>query len=118
MVFSTGAMLSYVVNYLEQNKIIASVYSFPFVKPISKPAMLEILKSVKKIITIEEHQAQAGFGSAILEVLNDLAEENRITKIPVVKRIAIPDKFYSVAGTQEYLRKIAGLELSADLFTL
>ncbi len=117
-VFSTGAMLSYVVNYLEQNKIIASVYSFPFVKPISKPAMLEILKSVKKIITIEEHQAQAGFGSAILEVLNDLAEENRITKIPVVKRIAIPDKFYSVAGTQEYLRKIAGLELSADLFTL
>ena len=115
-VFSTGAMLNYVVNFVEQNNIRASIYSFPFVKPLNKDILVKIFKSHKKIITIEEHQAQAGFGSAILEMLNDLIEQNHISQPPLVKRIAIPNKFYSLSGSQDYLRKVAGLELSKDMF--
>ena len=43
--------------------------------------------------------------------MNDLIEEKRLLKSPEIKRIAISDKFYSVAGSQDYLRKLARLEL-------
>jgi transketolase len=117
-VFSTGAMLKYAVDFIEQNKINASVYSFPFIKPLNKPSLAKIIRSSRKIITIEEHQAQGGFGSAILEAINDLIEEKMLLTSPAVKRIAIRDKFYSVAGSQDYLRKLAGLELSMDDFSI
>jgi transketolase len=115
-VFSTGAMLKYVCDYTSENNIKASIYSFPFVKPIIIDELLPILKIYKRIITIEEHQSQAGFGSAILEAINDLIEEKRLPNSPSVKRIAIPDKFYSVAGSQIYLRKLAGLQLKREYF--
>jgi transketolase len=115
-VFSNGAMLKYVVDFIDNNKIGASVYSFPFIKPIDINSLASIILSHKKIITIEEHQAQAGFGSSILESINDLIEQKKIAEWPLVKRIAIPDKFFTVAGSQEYLRKLAGLELKIDDF--
>jgi transketolase len=115
-VFSTGAMLKYVVEFIEQHNIKVSVYSFPFIKPINREALVEILKTHNKIVTIEEHQAQGGFGSAILEVINDLMEEKRISNHPCIKRIAIPNKFYSIAGSQEYMRNLAGLELKITDF--
>lgn len=117
-VFTTSAMLKYVVDFIEQNEIKASIYSFPFVKPLNRDFLAKIFKSHKKIITIEEHQAQGGFGSAILEAMNDLFEEGKLSHLPLVKRIAIPDKFYSVAGSQDYLRKLAGLELRKDMFEI
>lgn len=117
-IFSTGSMLKYVCDFVTKNEINASIYSFPFVKPINKDALLSILKLHTKVITIEEHQAQSGFGSAILETINDLIEEGKLSYSPLIKRKAIPDQFYSVAGSQDYLRKIAGLELKIeDFFT-
>lgn len=118
VIFSTGAMLKYVCDFISENAINASIYSFPFVKPIGKDELLNILKSHKQIITIEEHQAQSGFGSAILEAINDLVEEGRLTNYPSVKRKAIPDKFYSIAGSQEYLRELAGIKLSIEDFQI
>jgi transketolase len=117
-VFSTGSMLSYVVKFIEQNNIRASVFSFPFIKPINREMLIGIFESYKKIITIEEHQSQGGFGSAILEIINDLMDEKKLSKNVSVKRIAIRDIFYSVAGSQEYLRKLAGLELYEHFFNL
>ena len=107
-IFSTGAMLKYVFDFVHVNKICSSVYSFPFVKPIDLEALAGIVQKHKKIITIEEHQAQAGFGSAILEAVNDLYNSNNIMQFPVIKRVAIPGQFYSVAGSQQYLRELAG----------
>jgi len=43
--------------------------------------------------------------------MNEILEEKRLAILPKLKRIAIQDKFYSVAGSQVYLRKLAGLEL-------
>ena len=117
-VFSTGAMLKYVTDFVDQNHIKTSIFSFPFVKPLSKEALIKIVIAHKKIITIEEHQVQGGFGSAILETINDLLNEGKLKSHPIVKRVAIPDKFYSVAGSQDYLRKIAGLELNVEDFKI
>lgn len=107
-VLSTGAMLKYSYDYITSNKLDYSLYSFPFIKPMDAELLSEISKKYEKIITIEEHQRSAGFGSAVLELLHDLQERNGID-IPQVKRIAIPDIFIGYAGTQDYLRKQAGL---------
>jgi transketolase len=115
-VLSTGATLKYVVDFLDQNGIEAGVYSFPFVTPLNHEKLLTILQSYRKIITIEEHQAQCGFGSAILEIMHDLAEKDKLEVMPRVKRVAIPGKFYSVAGSQEYLRNLAGVKLETTFF--
>jgi transketolase len=117
-IFSTGAMLKYVCDFVDENKITASVYSFPFVKPINDQKLLQILENYKQIITIEEHQLQAGFGSAILEKINDYSEQKHLNKPPKVKRIAVPDIFINVAGSQEFLRLQAGLVLKKTYFDI
>lgn len=117
-VFSTGSMLRHVVDFINQNNLKASVYSFPFIKPLNTKVLAEIVTAHKKIITIEEHQSAGGFGSAILEAINDLICVGKLEVYPIVKRIAIPDKFYSVAGSQDYLRRLAGLELRIDDFKI
>lgn len=108
-VLSTGAMLKYTSDFIQNNNLNYGLFSFPFVKPLDFLVLEKISNQYKQIITIEEHQRSAGFGSAILEGLHDLFEQKKINSIPNVKRIAIPDKFISVAGTQEYLRKLSGL---------
>lgn len=113
-VFSMGATLKHAFDFINQNELASSLYSFPFIKPINKATLLTLLQKYKKIITIEEHQAQGGFGSAILELINDLVDEGKLKVSPKIKRIAIPDQFYSIAGSQDYLRTLAGIELNAS----
>jgi transketolase len=117
-VFAAGATLKYATDFIKRNKINASVYSFPFIKPIDKIMLVPLLKKYIKIITIEEHQASGGFGSVILEYINDLIEEKEISKSPLIKRIAIKNKFYSVSGSQQYLRNLAGITLNLDDFII
>ncbi|MBB3187208.1 transketolase family protein [Microbacter margulisiae] len=115
-VLSTGAMLKYVVDFVKDNNIKASVYSFPFAKPIDIEVLAAICKTHQKIITIEEHQKAAGFGSVVLESINDLIEAGSLSTFPFIKRIGIQDCFASVAGSQGYLRQQAGLELHIEDF--
>ncbi len=110
-ILSTGAMLKYSFDYVNDNKLVWGLYSFPYIKPMDSNALLDITKNYDSIITIEEHQRQGGFGSSILEAYNDLLESGQLDKIPKIKRIAIPDIFIDVAGTQEHLRKLAGIKL-------
>ncbi|MDF1613093.1 transketolase family protein [Stygiobacter electus] len=110
-ILSTGAMLKYTYDYIEDNKLKWGLYSFPFIKPLDLEGLKIIAENYRKIITIEEHQKSSGFGSAILEGYNDLEESKKISKRPEIKRIAIPDQFVSVAGKQEYLRKLYKIKL-------
>jgi transketolase len=115
-IFSTGAMLKYAVDFVKQHRLTASVYSFPFIKPLNKGQITILLNKYQQIITLEEHQKSGGFGSVILETANDLIEEKKLNKLPNIKRIAIPDKFYSISGSQKYLWEKAGLVLKEEYF--
>lgn len=108
-VLSTGSMLSYANEYIKENQPGWSLYSVPVIKPIDIQTLLSIAGRYKNIITIEEHQKSAGFGSAILESLNDLRNQKLLNTFPYVKIIAVPDKFIGFAGSQQYLRCEAGL---------
>lgn len=106
---STGSMLKYASDTVDNKYPSWGLFSVPFIKPLDLMTLSGIAKKYSRIITIEEHQRSAGFGSAILEGLHDLVEQNIIPGVPDVKRIAIPDTFLSIAGSQEYLKTVAGL---------
>ncbi|NDV58031.1 transketolase family protein [Bacteroides sp. 519] len=112
----SGSILSYAMQFITNNHIQTNVFSVPFVKPLSKNYIKNFLSGYSDIVVLEEHQKSGGVGSAFIEVVNDLYANNEISVYPRIRRIAIDDKFYSVSGSQAYIRSQAGLVLSPDLF--
>lgn len=111
-VLACGNILSAVKQQIEVENLPYDLYSVPFVKPIDRDNLRDIvLKYPDRIITIEEHQLSCGMGSAIVEQLNDMYSKDIIPYYPRVNRIAIPDEFADVVGTQQYLRDYEKLRL-------
>ncbi|MHB8173481.1 MAG: transketolase C-terminal domain-containing protein, partial [Nitrospirota bacterium] len=80
-----------------------------FIKPIDKDAVLHAASASRRILTVEENALAGGFGSAVLEVL----EEAGISNVPV-KRIGVPD-VYVMQGTQAQIRRRLGLDAEGIL---
>ncbi|MFH0924133.1 MAG: 1-deoxy-D-xylulose-5-phosphate synthase [bacterium] len=91
-------------NYLEKDGVKAGVINARFIKPLDASLILKVAKDIKKIVTLEENNLPGGFGSAILELL----EEKRLYHVKV-KRIGLPDKFIG-HGSQEIIRHKYGLD--------
>jgi transketolase len=108
-VMATGSILGDAKKQIENTNKNWGLYSVPYIKPLDLKTIELIAKKYNQIITLEEHQKSAGFGSSILEALYDLKENGRLNELPDVKRIAIPDMFIPNSGTQEFLRNKAGL---------
>ena len=111
-VLACGNILDAALHQINEENLNYDLYSVPFVKPINKEPLINIVKTHPAgLITIEEHQKSCGMGSAIVEILNDLYYEGNIEVYPKVKRIAIPDEFADVVGTQVFLREHERLKL-------
>ena len=90
---------------LAEAGISAEVINARFVKPLDEEAVIESVKRTGRLLTIEENILQGGFGSAVLEMLDN----NRI-RVPV-KRMGITDKFVC-HGAPAILRDKFGLNAS------
>ncbi|MCU6502113.1 transketolase [Rugamonas sp. A1-17] len=110
-VFATGDMVGYAARYLAQHAPHIDLYSFPFVNPIDRAQLAALAARYRHVATLEEHQANGGFGSAVLERLHDLLSDGGLAALPAIKRIAIPNAFISSAGSQDFLREKMGLQL-------
>jgi transketolase len=78
------------------------VLSVPTIKPLDEGAVLATAKRTHNVVTIEEHQAAGGFGSAISEFLS--------AAYPVkVQRVGVQDVF-GQSGTPEELLQQYGLD--------
>jgi len=84
---------------LEKQNISAAVINARFIKPLDASLIIEYAQKTGKVITIEEHVKDGGFGSAVLECLSD----NEIYNVKI-KRIGIADTFVE-HGPQKELRK-------------
>ena len=78
-------------------------YDMRFVKPLDEQLLHEVGRRFSRIITIEDGVRNGGFGSAVLEWLNDHGYQ------PVVKRLGLPDHFVE-HGTIGELRTIVGID--------
>lgn len=111
-VIACGNILASAKQQIENEQLPYDLYSVPFVKPLNKQCLQDIVAHHPYgLITIEEHQRSCGMGSAIVEQLNDMYAAGEIANYPNVQRIAIPDEFVGVVGNQNYLREIEGLKL-------
>lgn len=73
---------------LEKEGVSARIVNMRFARPLDEQVILDSLKKTKFIFTLEEHVATGGFGSKVLEFL----EEKNIRHVPL-KRLALPDEF-------------------------
>ena len=108
-VLTTGGMLDYAKQYIIEQEKNFNLFSCPFVKPINSVQLANIANQYSEIITIEEHQLSCGFGSAVVEQINDLYVQGKIQQYPKIIRKGIKDEFLSVSGSQRYLWEKAGL---------
>lgn len=111
-VITCGNILASAKQQIESEQLPYDLYSVPFVKPLNKQCLQDIVARYPEgLITIEEHQRSCGMGSAIVEQLNDMFAAGEIANYPRIQRIAIPDEFVGVVGNQSYLREVEGLKL-------
>lgn len=110
-VLCTGGTSFQAKKFIEDSANGYSLYTVPMIKPLDKVGLKTICETYDNIITIEEHQKSGGFGSAILEGINDLREIGDISTFPKVVRKAVPDIFIPYAGSQDFLKEKAGINL-------
>lgn len=71
---------------LEKEGIGVTVVNMPQIKPLDTAYLLRLVKDVRAIVTVEEHQAYGGLGSAVAEYLS---EHHPIR----IGRVGVQDRF-------------------------
>ena len=87
-----------------EHGIALTVVNARFVKPLDDVSILDLARTHKYLITIEENALQGGFGTAVLELL----EQNSLSEVQVL-RLGYPDS-YIPQGEQHELRAMLGLD--------
>ncbi len=92
-----------IYDKLEKEHISLAHYDMRFVKPLDEELLHEIFNKFDKIITLEDGALKGGFGSAVLEFMQDNDYRAK------VKRLGIPDRFID-HGTQQELYRECGYD--------
>jgi 1-deoxy-D-xylulose-5-phosphate synthase len=87
----------------EEENLSVGVVNARFVKPLDRTLLLSHAARIPLLVTLEDHVLPGGFGSAVLEVLQ---EANCPT---AVERLGWPDKFIEHGSSVEVLRAAHGL---------
>ncbi len=101
-----GTMMNYAlksVEALQKDGINCELINARFAKPLDYAMLAKTAEKFNKIITIEENVLSGGFGSAVLEYLEDNSYKGQVL------RIGIPDDFID-HGTQEELHHLLGID--------
>jgi len=92
---------------LAKEGIRPTVINARFVKPIDAETILAVARESRIIVTVEEAYLAGGFGSAVLEVL----EENGVLDTVKVVRLGVPDEIVTHGDPK---RLLADYNLDAD----
>lgn len=95
---------------LAEQGLFVSVVNARFIKPLDEALIISLAEKCGVLITIEENVLQGGFGTAVLELL----EQHDLKGIKVL-RLGYPDSYIS-QGEQHELRSMLGLD-SAGIFS-
>ena len=89
----------------------AAHYDMRFVKPLDEKLLDEIGRKFNVVVTVEDGARNGGFGSAVMEWLQDHGYHT------MVKRIGLPDHFVE-HGTIAELREIIGMDNASIVNTI
>ena len=93
------------VEGMEQDgaAVSCALYDMRFVKPLDEKLLREVAGKFNKIITLEDGSREGGFGSAVLEWMDDNGYH------PDIVRLGLPDRFVE-QGTVAELQHITGID--------
>ena len=97
-----GNTISTVIKEIAEKEKIGH-YDMQFVKPLDKNLLIDIFKRYKHIITVEDGSKMGGFGSAILELANELGHTQKIHILGI-------DDIFLEHGTVEQLHEQAKID--------
>ena len=103
LIIAYGSMVSAATEtakLLKNKGISACIVNARFVRPLDQDLIIPLVNKLKKVVTMEEGTLIGGFGSAIIEMLND----NEIN-LPVY-RIGIPDVLVDHASPDQSKEKL------------
>ncbi len=107
-ILATGIAVSWSLKAYDLLKefhgIEPTVVNARFIKPLDREMLKKIAEQHRVVVTVEENTVVGGFGSAVLEALNEM---NLLQKVKVVN-IGLPDRFVE-HGNQNILREKLGL---------
>lgn len=106
-IFATGPFLHNALKAAKQleGEVAVSVYNIHTIKPLDTSTLVQAAKAAGAVVTVEEHQAAGGMGSAVAEVLAAQAP------MPI-EFIAVKDQF-GQSGEPAELVEHYGLGVSA-----
>lgn len=109
LLVTTGVMASRALaaaEALEPEGISCGVLNLPTVKPLDEAQLLALAADADVVVTVEEHTKVGGLGSAVTDTL----VENLGTRLPLIKRLGLPDVFPEDYGSQDSLMEHFGLQ--------
>ena len=89
---------------LARDHVECSVFSAHTLKPFDVDGLLSVVGEHEVLVTLEEHVLAGGLGSLVAETLADAGTYPR-----AFRRLALPDRYCSTVGTQDYLRAQLGV---------
>ena len=107
MIWALGPMVQeaqkIAVRLAAEDGLSVGVVNARFFKPLDRPLLLSHAACLPLIVTMEDHVAAGGFGSAVLEALQ---EADCLTP---VERVGWPDRFVEHGSSVDILRAANGL---------
>jgi 1-deoxy-D-xylulose-5-phosphate synthase len=100
---STVAQAQIAAEELAEEGLPVAVVNARWAKPLDEEMILQLAKSVRRLITIEDHVVAGGFGSAVLELLEYHGLKNVDIRI-----IGLPDTFVE-HGAPTILKELYGI---------
>lgn len=102
-ILAVGSMVETAIdasNKLEKYGVNAQVISARFIKPIDQELIIDIGKRFKFIVTLEDNCKFGGFGSRVLEVLNNNGLKS------ILNIMGLPEEFIPHGSRNELLRNL------------
>ncbi len=93
-----------IVRMEKNSEITIAHYDMRFIKPLDEQLLKEVAEKFKNIVTIEDGVRKGGFGSAVLEWLEDNGYRKNVV------RLGLPDNFVE-HGTVAELQHIIGIDV-------
>lgn len=101
-----GNFAASAIRDLKNDGITPAHYDMRFVKPLDEEMLHDVFKKFDKVITVEDGTVVGGFGSAVLEFMNDHNYKAEI------KMLGIPDRLVE-HGTPKELHHECGFDTAA-----
>jgi transketolase len=101
-ILATGSIVGAIYNWIKKSNLELNLISTPVIKPFNKDFLEPFLENATYVCTVEEHQLNGGFGSAVLENVNDLFVSKQMAFFPYIYRLGINDEIIPDMTSEKY----------------